>query len=55
MPTSNFLDQKTKQALQKALKSELHAVTRERILIFLLRDDGKTYDEISNLIGCSVS
>ena len=54
MPTSNFLDQKTKQALQKALKSELHAVTRERILIFLLRDDGKTYDEISNLIGCSV-
>lgn len=52
MLTSDFLDKKTKKDLQKALKTEEHAVTRERILILLLRNEGKTYDEISGLIGC---
>ena len=52
MLTLNFLDQKTKKELQKALKTEEHAVTRERILILLLRNEGKTYDEISGLLGC---
>jgi predicted transcriptional regulator len=52
MLTLNFLDQKTKKELQKALKTEEHAVTRERILIMLLRNEGKTYDEISGLLGC---
>ena len=42
MLTLNFLDQKTKKELQKALKTEEHAVTRERILIMLLRNEGKT-------------
>ena len=41
MLTLNFLDQKTKKELQKALKTEEHAVTRERILIMLLRNEGK--------------
>ena len=53
MLTLDFLDKKTKKELQKALKIEEHAVTRERILILLLRNEGKTYDEISELIGCS--
>lgn len=52
MLTLNFLDKKTKKDLQKALKTEEHAVTRERILIILLRNEGKTYDEISNFLGC---
>lgn len=52
MLTLNFLDKKTKKELQKALKTEEHAVTRERILILLLRNEGKTYDEISELLGC---
>jgi len=52
MLTLNFLEQKTKKELQKALKTEEHAVTRERILIMLLRNEGKTYDEISGLLGC---
>ena len=30
MLTLNFLDKKTKKELQKALKTEEHAVTRER-------------------------
>jgi transposase len=52
MLTLNFLDKKTKKELQKALKTEEHAVTRERILILLLRNEGKKYDEISELLGC---
>jgi hypothetical protein len=51
MLTLNFLDKKTKKELQKALKTEEHAVTRERILILLLRNEGKKYDEISELLG----
>ena len=50
MLTLNFLDKKTKKELQKALKTEEHAVTRERILILLLRNEGKKYDEISELL-----
>ena len=52
MLTLNFLDKKTKKELQKALKTEENAVTRERILIILLRNEGKTYEQISDLIGC---
>lgn len=52
MLTLNSLDQKTKKELQKALKTEALAVTRERILIILLRNEGKTYDEISGILGC---
>jgi hypothetical protein len=36
MLTLDFLDKKTKKELQKALKAEEHAITRERILILLL-------------------
>ena len=53
MPAASFLDKKTKKELQKALKTEVNAVTRERILILLLRNEGRTYKEISAVIGCS--
>ena len=44
-----FLDKKTKKELQKALKTEEHAVTRERILILLLmRNEGKKMMKYQN-------
>jgi hypothetical protein len=40
--------------LQKSLKKEERAEVRERILMFLLLNDGKTQTEISDFIGCSL-
>ena len=53
MPAKGFLTQEQLKKLQTALReSESHKV-RERILMLLLMNDGKTYREISNFIGCS--
>jgi hypothetical protein len=53
MPAKVFLSVAQKKNLQKALKeSECHHV-RERILMFLLLKDGKTYQEISEFLGCA--
>lgn len=53
MPTKNFLSLSEKEYLQKALKKENRPEVRERILIFLLENDGKNYQEIAEFLGCS--
>ncbi|GCA72601.1 hypothetical protein MiYa_04154 [Microcystis aeruginosa NIES-2519] len=40
MPAKDFLDLEEKKNLQKALKEEERAEVRERILMFLLLNDG---------------
>ena len=54
MPAKNFLKIDQKEKLQKALKENEHPDIRERILIFLLLDDGKTQAGIANFLGCSL-
>ncbi len=53
MPTKNFLSPEEKQYLQQALKKENRPEVREIILIFLLEDDGKNYQEIAEFLGSS--
>ena len=53
MPNKNFLSPEEKQYLQNALKKEHRGEVRERILIFLLENDGKNYQQISEFLGCS--
>ncbi len=53
MPTKNFLSSGEKEYLQQALKKENRPEVRERILIFLLENDGKNYQEIADFLGCS--
>jgi len=48
MPAKDFLDLEEKKNLQKALKEEERAEVRERILMFLLLNDGKTQREIAD-------
>ncbi|ASC70948.1 hypothetical protein XM38_018970 [Halomicronema hongdechloris C2206] len=54
MPIKNHLTLEEKQELQKQLKSHEHPDIRERILILLLRNDGKTQQEIADFLGCSL-
>jgi len=54
MPAKNFLHTQEKKQLQESLKKEERAEVRERILMFLLLNDGKTQTEISEFIGCSL-
>lgn len=49
MPTKNFLSPEEKEYLQKALKQENRPEVRERILIFLLENDGKNYQASSRI------
>jgi transposase len=53
MPVSQFLNPTQKKNLQKALRSIVDPHQRQRILMLLLRNDGKTYEEIMGFIGCS--
>lgn len=53
MPAKGFLDQEQKEKLQKAVRSNGCPRWREHALIMLLRNDGKTYQEIVDFIGCS--
>jgi transposase len=53
MPNKNFLSSEEKEYLQQGLKKENRPEVRERILIFLLENDGKNYQEIANFLGCS--
>lgn len=53
MPAKNFLSIQEKEQLQKSLKQEENPGIRERILMFLLLNDGKTYQDIAEFIGCS--
>ena len=53
MPIKNFLSGEEKKYLQDALTTEDRPEVRERILIFLLENDGKNYQEIADFLGCS--
>lgn len=54
MPTKNCLAPEERQELQQQLKFHEHPAIRERILILLLQNDGKTQQEIANFLGCSL-
>lgn len=53
MPAINFLSLEQKQGLQQALKESDIPEIRERVLMLLLMNDGKTHAEIAAFIGCS--
>lgn len=53
MPVKNFLSQEQKQSLQQALRESEQAELRERVLMLLLMNEGKTYEQIASFIGCS--
>jgi transposase len=52
MPAKNYLKPEQVEKLQKALKEEDNADIRERILILLLLNDGKTQTKIAEFLGC---
>jgi transposase len=52
MPAKNYLKPEQKEKLQKALKEEENSEIRERILVLLLLNDGKTQAEIADFLGC---
>lgn len=53
MPAKNFLTPGQQENLQKEIKSSSDSHFRERALMLLLMNDGKTYQEIANFIGCA--
>lgn len=57
MPAKGYLKPEQKEKLQKALKEEENAEIRERILILLLLNDGKTQQAVSHSseCGCTAS
>ena len=54
MPAKGHLSLSQKEKLQLALKTEEDAKVRERILMLLLLNDGKTYQEIADFLGVSL-
>ena len=52
-PAKNFLTVEQVTRLQKTLKESELAHVRERILIILLQNEGRTQQEISKFLGCS--
>jgi len=52
MPAKNFLSLEEKKKLQESFKEDERGEVRERILMFLLLNDGKTQREIAEFIGC---
>lgn len=55
MPAKNHLNSEQLEKLQKALKEEDNGDIRERILILLLLNDGKTQAKIAEFLGCSLN
>lgn len=55
MPAKNHLTTEQVEKLQKALKEEENGDIRERILILLLLNDGKTQARIAEFLGCSLN
>jgi len=55
MPAKNHLNPEQIEKLQKALKEEENGGIRERILILLLLNDGKTQTKIAEFLGCSLN
>ena len=54
MPAKGYLSLSQKEKLQLALKTEEEAKVRERILMLLLLNDGKTYQKIADFLGVSL-
>lgn len=54
MPIKNYLTSEQRTNLQGHLKKHEHPDVRERILIILLQNDGKTQQEIADFLGCSL-
>lgn len=55
MPAKNHLNSEQIEKLQQALKEEENGDIRERILILLLLNDGKTQAKIAEFLGCSLN
>lgn len=55
MPAKNHLSSEQIEKLQQALKEEENGDIRERILILLLLNDGKTQAKIAKFLGCSLN
>jgi transposase len=55
MPAKNYLNPKQIEKLQNALREEQKANIREKILILLLLNDGKTQSNIAEFLGCSIN
>ena len=53
LPTKNFLTPEQVKKLQQALRESSWPHVRERILMILLQNDGKTQQEIAKFLGCS--
>jgi transposase len=53
MPAKNHLSQEQKEQLLKTLKEHDNPYVREKILILLLMNDGKSYQEISDFLDIS--
>ena len=52
MPAKGFLNFEQKERLQTIVRSNDCPRLREHALILLLQNDGKTYEDIANFIGC---
>ena len=52
MPAKGYLRRSQRENLLTSLKKSSSPQLTQRILILLLMDDGKTYQEISNFLGC---
>src|SRR4028119_2453659 len=53
MPAKGFLTSSQRERLQSALRESDDPHLRERTLMLLLLNDGKTYQEISAFLGCA--
>ena len=53
MPVKSFLTQEQKINWQNALKESEDSHFRQRVLMLLLMNDGQTYAEITDFLGCS--
>ncbi len=52
-PIKNFLTSEQSKRLQKALRESKQPHVRERVLILLLQNEGRTQREIAQFLGCS--
>lgn len=53
MPAKNHLSREQREKLLQMLKEHDNPYVREKVLILLLMNDGKTYQEISHFLGIS--
>jgi transposase len=53
MPAKGHLRRSQRETLVSGLKESNSGQLRQRILILLLMDDGKTYQQISDFLGCA--